>query len=95
VTTGSGGAMEVATAARLPLFAKEDSQGLGRLLARLVADPGEVWRLAAFGQEVALRDFSFDRMMDRWVTTLRQLHESSRRDQAARLGHAGLTPARV
>ena len=75
LTTGSGGALEIATAADLPLFPKEDSAALSRLLVRLVADKEEVSRIAARGQEIALRDFSFDRMMERWITTLRQLHE--------------------
>jgi glycosyltransferase involved in cell wall biosynthesis len=75
LTTGSGGALEIATPADLPLFPKGDSVALSRLLARLVTHPEEVSRIAARGQEVALRDFSFDRMMKRWMTTLRQLHE--------------------
>jgi len=77
LTTGSGGAMEIATAADLPLFPKEDSVALSRLIARLVKHPEEVSRIAARGQEVALRDFSFDRMMERWMATLRQLHAGS------------------
>lgn len=84
LTTGSGGAMEVATAARLPLFPKEDSVALSRLLARLVTHSEEVYRIAAHGQEAALRDFSFDRMMERWIATLRQLHESARREGVGR-----------
>ena len=75
LTTGSEGALAIATAADLPLFPKEDSAALSRLLVRLVADKEEVSRIAARGQEIALRDFSFDRMMERWITTLRQLHE--------------------
>jgi len=75
LTTGSGGALEIATPADLPLFPKGDSVALSRLLARLVTHPEEVSRIAARGQEVALRDFSFDRRMKRWMTTLRQLHE--------------------
>ena len=77
ITTGSGGAMEVATAADLPLFPKEDAVALGRLIDRLVEDPAEVSRIAAHGQSIALRDFSFDRMMDRWTATLRRLHAQS------------------
>ena len=89
VTTGSGGAMEVATPARLPLFPKEDSVALGRLLAGLVTHPEEVSRIAAHGQEVALRDFSFDRMMERWSATLRWLHESALREEAGRRADSG------
>jgi spore coat protein SA len=74
VTTGSGGAMEVATAAGLPLFPKDDGLALSRILASLATRPDEVARLAARGQEVALRDFGFDTMMARWTATLRRLH---------------------
>ena len=90
VTTGSGGAMEVATAADLPLFPKEDAVVLSRVLARLVTHPDEVAWIAAHGQEVALRDFSFDRMMDRWIASLRHLHESALRERAGRRAHSVL-----
>ena len=46
VTTGSGGAMEVATAAELPLFEKEDAVALSRILSRFVNRPDEVARVA-------------------------------------------------
>jgi len=88
LTTGSGGAMEIATAADLPLFPKEDAVALSRLLARLVTHPEEVSRIAARGQEIALRDFSFDRMMERWETTLRRLHERALREGAAQRAEA-------
>jgi glycogen(starch) synthase len=93
VTTGSGGAMEVATAASLPLFPKEDSVALSGLLDRLVTHPDEVARIAAHGQEVALRDFSFDRMMERWSTTLHRLHESTLRERAGRRTDVRSIPA--
>jgi glycosyltransferase involved in cell wall biosynthesis len=73
VTTGSGGAMEIAALADLPLFPKDDPVALSRLLARFVADRTEVSRIASRGQETALREFNFDRMMDRFNTTLRRL----------------------
>ena len=79
VTTGSGGAMEIATLADLPLFAKDDAPALCRLLTRLVSDRTEVVRIASRGQEVALREFTFERMMDRFSETLQRL-------QAARTG---------
>jgi glycosyltransferase involved in cell wall biosynthesis len=75
VTTGSGGAMEVATAAELPLFEKEDAVALSRILSRFVNRPDEVARVAARGQRAALSDFSFDHMMRRWLATLQRLHD--------------------
>jgi glycosyltransferase involved in cell wall biosynthesis len=70
VTTGSGGAMEVATAADLPLFPKGDAAALSRILAFMAAHPEQVREVASRGQNVAVRDFSFDRMMERWLATL-------------------------
>ena len=70
VTTGSGGAMEVATAADLPLFPKGDAAALSRILASMVTHPEQVREIALRGQNVAVRDFSFDRMMERWLATL-------------------------
>jgi glycosyltransferase involved in cell wall biosynthesis len=77
ITTGSGGAMEVAAPAALPLFPKNDATLLSELLTRLVADRRQVAEIALRGQQVALREFSFDRMMDRFQATLRRLHEST------------------
>jgi len=77
VTTGSGGAMEVATAAELPLFEKEDAVALSRILSRFVNRPDEVARVAARGQRSALSDFSFDHMMRRWLATLQRLHDAA------------------
>ena len=76
-TTGSGGAMEVATAAELPLFEKEDAVALSRIVARFVGQPDEVARVAARGQRAALSDFSFDHMMQRWLATLQRLHHTA------------------
>jgi glycosyltransferase involved in cell wall biosynthesis len=73
LTTGSGGAETVAVAAELPRFPKGGSEDLGRLLAFLASDPEEVSRLAARGQLVALEEFSFDRMMERWIATLERI----------------------
>jgi glycosyltransferase involved in cell wall biosynthesis len=73
VTTGSGGAETVAAAADLPRFPKGGGDELSRLLAFLAADPEEVSRLAARGQLVALEEFSFDRMMKRWIATLERV----------------------
>jgi len=56
------------------------------MLTRFVTHPDEVARIAAHGQEVALRDFSFERMMERWIASLRQLHESALREGSGRVG---------
>jgi glycosyltransferase involved in cell wall biosynthesis len=77
LTTGSGGAMEIAKLADLPLFPKEDPVALNEILTHLVTHRSEISRIASRGQAVALREFSFDWMMERWTTTLRRLHEDS------------------
>jgi glycosyltransferase involved in cell wall biosynthesis len=73
ITTGSGGAMEIAALADLPLFPKGDSEALKDLLARLVTHRREVSEIASRGQEVALREFNFDRMIGRLVATLKRV----------------------
>ena len=73
VTTGSGGAMEIASAADLPLFPKDDSVALSRLLAKLVMERQEVLNIASRGQAVALRMFSFERMIGEWVRVFEDL----------------------
>ena len=73
VTTGSGGAMEIASAADLPLFPKDDSAALSRLLARLARDRQEVLNIASRGQTVALRMFSFERMIEEWMQVFEDL----------------------
>jgi glycosyltransferase involved in cell wall biosynthesis len=70
LTTGSGGAMEIAAAAGLPVFPKGDSAALGRLLAELLRDRRRITALAARGQAAALQEFGFDRMMVRLSATL-------------------------
>ena len=83
VTTGSGGAMEIAELADLPLFPNNDPVALSKLLTRLVTDRSEVTRVAARGQEVALREFGFNRMIERWIATLRRLHEGAASTRAS------------
>jgi glycosyltransferase involved in cell wall biosynthesis len=70
LTTGSGGAMEVATAAALPLFPKGDAVALGRLLARVAGDRTYLREIAARGQQVAQREFTADVMLDRLESML-------------------------
>lgn len=74
VTTGSGGAMEIAALAELPLFPKNDSLALSQILTQLVTRREQVPEIALRGQGVALREFSFDKMMERWSATLQRLN---------------------
>jgi glycosyltransferase involved in cell wall biosynthesis len=63
LTTGSGGAMEIATLADLPVFPRNDSVALSNLLTQLVADRERVREIAKRGQRVALRELSADQMV--------------------------------
>lgn len=73
LTTGSGGAMEVATAADLPIVPKGDPAALSRMLSDLVKQPAAVIDIATRGQRVAHDEFSLDRMMKRLTDTLHEL----------------------
>jgi glycogen synthase len=73
VTTGSGGAMEIAQLADLPLFPADDPDALSRVLVKLLLNRPEVLRIASHGQKVALQKFTSDRMMDRWTETLQKI----------------------
>jgi glycogen synthase len=73
VTTGSGGAMEIARLANLPLFPQGDAVALGQVLERLISDRRRLQQIAREGQEVALREFSSDRMVDRFCATFQKL----------------------
>lgn len=73
VTTGSGGAQEIADLAQLPVFPKGDSLALATLLGALIKDPERVQELAMRGQTVALRELTLERMIERWEQTLLRL----------------------
>jgi glycosyltransferase involved in cell wall biosynthesis len=75
LTTGSGGALEIALAADLPRFPPEDAAALRGLMARMVTDRTGLDRLAARAQEVALREFSFSRMLEKWNAALARVVE--------------------
>jgi glycosyltransferase involved in cell wall biosynthesis len=77
VSTGSGGADEVAALSGHPRFPPADPAALSRLLARLIDDRDQVHDLAARGQQVAVKEFSLDRMLERWLATLRRLVEQT------------------
>lgn len=70
LTTGSGGAQEIADLAQLPLFPKGDSQALALLLERMVKHPEFVHEIALRGQEVALQHLTLEGIIDRWERTL-------------------------
>ena len=65
--------MEIAALADLPLFPKEDPQALSHLLATLLSDRSQIYKIALRGQEVAMKEFNFDRMMERLTTTLNRV----------------------
>lgn len=73
ITTGSGGAIEIADLADLPLFPREHPIALSRLIAKLLRDPELVSQIAKRAQEVVLREFTFERMMENFCRTLRTL----------------------
>lgn len=71
VTTGSGGAIEIADQADLPLFPKDHPVALARLIGRLLREPEALVELAERGQRLVLSDFTFDSMVDRIERSLR------------------------
>ena len=73
LTTGSGGAMEIAELADLPVVSKGDSLELAKKLEGLIDQPETLRKLAEHGQAIALRAFSLDRMIERWQDTLQKL----------------------
>lgn len=73
ITTGSGGAIEIADIAELPIFPKDHPLALSRLIAKLARDRGLVFEIASRGQKVALREFTFARMAERICDTLQML----------------------
>ena len=73
ITTGSGGAIEIADIAHLPIFPKDHPVALSRLIARLVLDRELVFQTAMRGQQVVLRNFTFARMMADLIQTFRAL----------------------
>jgi len=76
LTTGSGGSQEIARAADLPQFPAGDARALSHLLAAQVTDRAGLHRIAVKGQAVALREFTFDRMMEKWNASLRRFPAS-------------------
>jgi glycosyltransferase involved in cell wall biosynthesis len=75
VSTASGGAGEVAALCGHPTFPPEDPPALSRLLSQLIDDRDQLHELAARGQQVAVKEFSLERMLERWVATLQRVVE--------------------
>jgi glycosyltransferase involved in cell wall biosynthesis len=84
VCTGSGGAIEIAQLADLPLFPKGDALALSRILETLIDNPQALEQIARRGQNVALREFSSDRMMERLLNTFEKVFVEKQRR-----GHRG------
>jgi glycogen(starch) synthase len=79
VTTGSGGAMEIARLGDLPLFPKGDAVALSRFLEEMIANRQALDLIAKRGQDVALREFSSDRMIKHFLNTFEELYEKKQR----------------
>jgi glycosyltransferase involved in cell wall biosynthesis len=91
ITTGSGGAIEIADAAQLPIFPKDHPVALSLLMARLALDRELVFQTAMRGQQVVLERFTFARTMANLIQTFQELQAArhaqhgshvSRRDEA-------------
>ena len=88
VTTGSGGAIEIAQLADLPLFPKGDAVALSRILESLIGNRQTLEQIARRGQNVALREFSSDRMMERFLITFQNLYEKTQKRELQQAGDA-------
>jgi hypothetical protein len=73
LTTGAGGAAEVALAANLPIFAAESPLYLAHILLRMELDREWMCTHARYGQKVALEKFTFTRMIDEINYLLRRV----------------------
>jgi glycosyltransferase involved in cell wall biosynthesis len=94
LTTGAGGAREIAELAMLPMFPEGDAAALRTALRQLDTDRDELHRIASRGQTVGLEEFSVERMMARYVRTLERLcgeyPRKSVREMKAGTGPAGV-----
>jgi glycogen(starch) synthase len=73
ITTGSGGAIEIADIADLPIFPKDHPLALSKLIARLIRDREVIFQTAMRGQQVVLQNFTFPRTMADLIQTFRVL----------------------
>ena len=69
ITTGSGGAIEIADIADLPIFPKDHPVALSRLIRKLVLNRELLFEKAVRGQEAVLRNFTFARTMSALIRT--------------------------
>jgi glycosyltransferase involved in cell wall biosynthesis len=86
VTTGSGGAIELAERADLPLFPRDHAFALARLLSSLEQNRSRVAEIGLRAQRVATRDFTFERMTTQTADAIASVAE------AARLGRFAGSP---
>ena len=84
ITTGSGGAMEIADLAGLPLFPKEDPAALCQLLIRLATSRPWVFELAMRGQDAVRKHFTWAQMTAALLATLEGLAGQSDAQGGAR-----------
>jgi hypothetical protein len=57
------------------MFPPGDPPALSRLLARFIQDRTEVHQLAARGQDVAMKEFTLEKMLERWISALHHVVE--------------------
>ena len=81
ISTGSGGAAEVADRADLPLFPKDHPVALSRLVAKLAKNRQLIFEIGRRGQEVVLREFAFVGMAERFRDTLQILSNQKERNE--------------
>lgn len=75
VTTGAGGAHEVAELGALPVFAEHDVEGLREHLVRFVQDRQEIRRVGTRAQAAALQHFTFAEMLGKVEVMLGRLND--------------------
>ncbi len=78
--------MEIARLADLPVFPKGDGTALSRILEGLNADRQLMSEIARKGQEVALREFSSERMVSRFLQSFESICE--RKPDTGKIGQA-------
>jgi glycogen synthase len=81
ITTGSGGASEIADIADLPVFPKDHPVALSRLIAKLVEDRELVCQTAMRGQRVVLERFTFAGTMANLIQTFHGLQAGGQDQQ--------------
>jgi glycosyltransferase involved in cell wall biosynthesis len=87
ITTGSGGAAEIADLADLPIFPKDHPLALSRLIERLVRAPRLISEIGERGQELVLRKFTFEHMMEHFCNTLHDCVEQRKSNRPANNGY--------